>query len=276
MKHWLNFHRACGVVVLVAVTVAVSLGQEPGGERHSAESEAGTRKTTEDQAGERRTRDGEGNGSAPTADWDPQTAREAALVKLLTQLQREVTALRREVQSLKQAADGRDGDGRQVPRRGGGSRPSVSAAEMNKFRKQFQAYDKDQDGAISFQERLRMKNYEVTGTRLLTERLYHLHEDMNRDGGVSLEEFAAGRTRKGQRWLPFQLMAVDADAGQIHVQGGGGESEASGKDRSIAVEPKAVIVVKGREAKLSSLTLGQPIYVFFSHDETSTVGLTQR
>jgi len=108
------------------------------------------------------------------------------------------------------------------------------------------------------------------------ERLYHLHEDMNRDGGVSLEEFAAGRMRKGQRWLQFELMDVDADAGQIHVRGGGGESDASGKDRSIVVEPKAVIVVKGREAKLSSLTLGQPIYVFFSHDEISAVGLTQR
>ena len=220
-----------------------------------------------------RAQDHEGGGGLQG--FKPQTQREALLYQTLLELQREVKALRREVQSLNPQKRPRDGEGGGA-RREGEAPPRVDNAQLSKFRKQFQTYDKNSDGRVSLEERLAMRNYEVTGARLLNERLYHLHEDMNRDGGVSLEEFAAARTRKGQRWLQFQLQNIDVERKLIQVKAGRGEGGGGGDARAIRVEPKAIISVQGREARLNSLQVGQPVYLFMSHDQQSAVGITQR
>ncbi len=284
------------------------------GTRRSPEAEAGTRRSAEASSGQRRSAE---EGRRALEGFRPQTEREAALYRMLLQLQREVAELRRSVQSrdgdgrlregdasrrdspvLRDADVRRDGaairrdapvrrdddsERRDTPVRGdaphrreGDGRQRESDAQVSKFQKMFRTYDKNGDNSISFEERLAMKNYEITGERLFNERLYHLAEDMDRDGGVSLDEFVAARTRKAERWRQALLVNVDADKAIITVESRGGEGESASGTQSIRVEPKAIIVVKGREAKLGGLKTSQPIFLFMSHDERSAIGLTQR
>ena len=283
------------------------------GARKSPEADASSRRSAESDRGTRRSAEAARDGDNPLGDFKPKTEREAVLYKLLMQLRREVALLRQQVEAKNRGDRPRDGDGskrdvprdrdarrdgdakrdRDVPRRDGdasrrdgdagrrdgdaprdGDARRPSKASISKYQKQFKAYDKNNDKRISLEERIAMKNYEVKGERLLNERLYHLHEDMNRDGGVSLEEFVAARTRKGQRWLQFQLLSI-ADDGSIKVQARGEGSSASDA-RSIKVESKAIVTSKGKETKLGSLKSGQPVFLFMSHDQKSAIGVTQR
>jgi len=271
------------------------------GSRRSREAETGVRRSAEAESGPRRS--AEGDGGRTLEGFRPQTEREAALYRMILGLQREVAELRRSVQSrdgdgrlregdaprrdspLRRDADvRRDGDAERdtpvrddVPyRREGDGHQRENDAQVSKFQKMFRTYDKNGDNSISFEERLAMKSYEVTGERLFNERLYHLAEDMDRDGGVSLDEFAAARTRKAESWRQALLVNADADKSLITVKLRGGEGESASGPQSIRVEPKAVIVVKGREAKLGGLITNQPIFLFMSHDKQSAIGLTQR
>lgn len=255
----------------------------------------------EAESGSRRSVEGE---SGRTLDaFRPQTEREAALYRMILGLQREVAELRRSVQARDGGGRFREGDAprtdspvrsdanvrrdgsaeRDTPvgddapyRREGDGGQRENDAHVSKFQKTFRTYDKNGDNSISFDEWLAMKSYEVTGERLFNERLYHLAEDMDRDGGVSLDEFAAARTRKAESWRQALLVNADVDKRLITVKFRGGEGGSASGTQSIRVEPKAVIVVKGREAKLGGLIADQPIFVFMAHDEQSAIGLTQR
>lgn len=288
--------------------VAFSSADEGDKPRRSPEAE-GIRRPAKAAPG----RSAEGEDTRALQGFRPQTEREAALYRMLLQLQREVAEMRRAVHS--RAGEGRPGEGdapwrdapvgrdaevrrdgdatrrdaparrdgdaqRDAPVRGnapyrreGDGRPQVSDAQVSKYQKMFQTYDKNGDNRISFEERLAMKSYQVTGERLLNERLYHLAEDMDRDGGVSLNEFTAARTRKAERWRPALLVNVDADRAVITVALRGGEGGSANGTQSIRVEPKAVIIVKGREARLGGLTINQPVFLFMSHDKQSVIGL---
>ncbi len=261
----------------------------------AAQEREGSRRSVEGERGQARSGEGQGDreGGSGLQGFKPQTEREAALYQMIVELQREVAALRREIHPRDGDRGNREGEvsrnagnssrregqareGSSDSREGDGG-PRVSDAEVAKYRKQFQTYDKNGDNRVSLEERLAMKNYEVKGERLFNEWLYHLSDDLNRDGGVSLEEFAASRTRKqAQRWHQVQLLSVSADQGVIRIEARGGEGATESGAQSIRVEPKAIIVVKGREAKLEGLTAGQPIYLFMSHDQQSAIGLSQR
>jgi RNA polymerase sigma factor (sigma-70 family) len=271
------------------------------GSRRSPEAETDVRPAAETESGSRRSVEGE---SGRTLDaFRPQTEREAALYRMILGLQREVAELRRSVQARDGGGRFREGDAprtdspvrsdanvrrdgsaeRDTPvgddapyRREGDGGQRENDAHVSKFQKTFRTYDKNGDNSISFDERLAMKSYEVTGERLFNERLYHLAEDMDRDGGVSLDEFAAARTRKAESWRQALLVNADVDKRLITVKFRGGEGGSASGTQSIRVEPKAVIVVKGREAKLDGLIADQPIFVFMAHDEQSAIGLTQR
>lgn len=236
--------------------------------------------------GEGLRRYGEGNGGRALDGFRPQTEREAALFKMIRNLQREVADLRRAVQLARDAGrtrqgDGpRDGDGRregEPATRSEGAGPRLSSAQLSKYQKVFRTYDKNGDNRVSFEERLAMRNYEVTGERLLNEKLYHLSEDLNRDGSISLEEFAASRMQKQRAgWLQARLLRVNADESVITVESRGGEGGSAGGTQTIPVEPKAIVSSKGREITLNDLKTGQPIFLFMSHDKKSAIGLTQR
>jgi len=120
-----------------------------------------------------------------------------------------------------------------------------------------------------------MKNYDVTGERLLNERLYHLSEDISRDGSISLEEFIAAKTRDAQRWRPAMLVGVHPDRGAITIRTGG-EGEREGRTLMIPVAPKAIIIAAGSETKLGELSAGKTVFLFMSHDNRSAIGVTQR
>lgn len=220
--------------------------------------------------------------------FQPQTQREAALYRMIQQLQQEVAGLRRVVEARRregQAGEGRDregdarhdGDARREGDAREADRPRVSEADLNKHGRQFRTYDKNGNGSVSFEERLAMKNYEVTGARLLNEKLYHLAEDTNRDGGISLAEFAAARSRRGgQSWRQAQLLSIQGEESSITVESRGGEGTTAGGRQTLRVEPKAVISLRGKETKLGNLKPGQPVFLFMSHDERSAIGVTQR
>lgn len=196
----------------------------------------------------------------PFGNYKPRTPREKELFQLMLELNKELTALRREVKEAQ----------------GGQSQPKIDI-DVSKYRKMFATYDKNGDGGISLQERLAMRNYEVNGARLLNEKLYHLADDLNRDGGVSVEEFALSRERKQTgSWVSTKLLKVNASESQITVESRGGERTNSSETRVLQVAAKAVISLKGHEVKLADLVAGQPIFVFMSHDKQVAIGLTQR
>ncbi len=237
----------------------------------------GVRRSAE---GEGQRRHGGGDGGRALEGFRPQTEREEALFKMIRDLQREVADLRRAVQLARDAGHTRQGDGRregEPATRSEAPGPRLSSAQLSKYQKMFRTYDRNGDNRVSFEERLAMRNYEVTGERLLNERLYHLSEDLNRDGAISLEEFAASRMQKQRAgWLQGRLLKVNADECVITVESRGGEGGSAGGTQTIPVEPKAIISTEGREIRLSDLKTGQPIFLFMSHDKKSAIGLTQR
>lgn len=191
----------------------------------------------------------------------PQSRREEELFRLMLELNKELTALRNEVREARSEQTGE---------------PRIDI-NVSKYEKAFAAIDKNGDGNISLEEHLATKNYEVTGARLLNEKLYHLADDLNRNGGVSIQEFALAREqRQAGSWVQTRLLEVNASDFMVVVESRGGERSEASERRVLRVEPRAVISVKGQEAELADLASGQTVYVFMAHDKRSVIGLTQR
>lgn len=201
------------------------------------------------------------DGAGDFRNFKPQSAREAELFRLMQELNKELTALRTEVRQARGEAP---------------TQPKIDV-DVSKYQKAYDAIDKNGDGGITLEEHLATKNYQVTGARLLNEKLYHLADDLNRSGGISIEEFALARERKqAGSWVSTRLLEKNASELLITVESRGGETSNTSEKRVLRVEPRAVISVKGREAKLADLVAGQPVFVFMAHDKRSVIGLTQR
>ncbi len=192
-------------------------GEREGGARRSPEAEAGPRRSAEGDAGPRRSAEGDagprrgaegGNRDAnPLQGFRPQTPREAALLQMILQLQREMADLRRAVgQPAGSRRDGaaRDGGARDGGPRDGGPRDgegrrggipdgTVSAApagwERTKAGSVFRAYDKNGDQFVSLEEFLAMTNGNISATRRALQTKRFQETRPGADGKLSPAEF---------------------------------------------------------------------------------------
>ena len=142
--------------------------QKREGQRRSAERDAGPRRSAERDT-PRRSAEGDrgarraAEGDNPLRGFQPRTEREAALYRMIQQLQREVADLRRTVRSssnrdgVASARDGvrRDGDPPRLP--DGWQRSKVGGI--------FRAYDKNRDGYVGLDEWLAMTNGNASEAR---------------------------------------------------------------------------------------------------------------
>lgn len=163
----------------------VAIAQEGGksaeaeaGPRKSAEAEAGPRESAEGKAGVRESAERDGNGALEG--FQPQSKREAALFRMIQQLQREVAALRREVRSKDTRNRFRDSDRRRDAFQGedeafqdedreredrAGDSTLPANWERSKVGRVFKAYDKNGDKFVSLDEWLAMTNGNVSDSR---------------------------------------------------------------------------------------------------------------
>lgn len=177
-------------------------GEREGGARRSPEAEAGPRRSAEGDAGPRRGGEGGNRGPNPLQGFRPQTPREAALLQMILQLQREMADLRRAVgQPAGARRDGavrdggardggpRDGEGR----RGGIPDGTVSAApagwERTKAGGVFRSYDKNRDQFVSLEEWLAMTNGNISATRRALQTKRFNETRPGTDGKLSPAEF---------------------------------------------------------------------------------------
>jgi hypothetical protein len=170
-------------------------GDEP---RRSPEAEARDRRSPEAESQRRQSPEEEARRALQG--FRPQTEREAALYRMILQLQREVAQLRREMQALastRERPGERDSevaaDARARDREPGTSRePSHS-----QLLRVFKAYDKDDDEQVSFAEFLAMR--EGADNPRVRAQAQQSFQQVDRDGNglVSFEEYtAAGRRRQ--------------------------------------------------------------------------------
>lgn len=149
------------------------------------------------------------------------------LLELVRELKAEVAALRQEVNELKSSAPSnravrdrewsREG-GRREGDRGTVVRPAVRetesrirvaevrperdrrgdrpSPEVAKLKKVFEAYDRNNDQKVHFQEWLAMKEGKMTDERAAKEKKYFVAADADGNETISLDEFVASRTRK--------------------------------------------------------------------------------
>ncbi|MCH9656284.1 MAG: M48 family metalloprotease [Planctomycetes bacterium] len=138
----------------------------------SAEAEAGPRKSAEGKAGARKSAEQVGEGALEG--FKPESKREAALFQMIQQLQREVSALRREVRSRGTGESTRDGDDILNTNRDGdlnqSDRTEASKTlpirwERSKVGRVFKAYDKNGDKFVSLEEWLAMTNGNISDSR---------------------------------------------------------------------------------------------------------------
>ncbi len=150
----------------------------------------------ESEAGRHR-RDGEGEREREA--FRPQTDREAALYRMILNLQREVAQLRRELQSRDTRHEGRDSRTNEEKAHRDQRNPEYAQRrELANLEKIYHTYDKDRNGRVSFDEFLSMRegadNPEV---RNHAEELFK-QVDLNGDGHVSFQEFRAARNRRAE------------------------------------------------------------------------------
>ena len=178
------------------------------GPRRSAEADAGSRRSAEADAGPRRSSEAsqrnrerdarnERGRSESMRNFKPQTQREAALFQMITQLQREVESLRREVQATRGGRDQyrdvrREGDAArgQSEARGQSDRFVLSPRwRSTKDGKVFNAYDKNGDEVVTLDEWLVMFNGNISPSRREMQTKRFNDADPNRDGKFVPAEF---------------------------------------------------------------------------------------
>lgn len=168
------------------------------GPRRSAEGEAGARRSAEGERGAGRSAAGEGRGQGGDAlrDFKPQTQREAALFQMIVQLQREVAALSREVQSRSGARPAPASRGDDTPRRdgdqarSGGEQFVLPARWQNtKEGRVFKAYDKNGDEIVSLDEWLAMTNGNISPARKEVQTKRFNEAEPSGDGKFTPAEF---------------------------------------------------------------------------------------
>lgn len=183
-------------------------GERGGETREGERRDAQERRSQEPEAETRRTNRG--------ADFEPQNDRERALLEMIKQLRNEVSMLRRQLEQTRMPREGQ----RDLPREASDARrpaegtrdqagtrnPGMQKAQnpaMQKAQRIFIAYDKNQDGTVSFEEWLAMREGEMTSERRAREQ-QHFSEPAGDDQKISPEEFfrwmdrrSRGATREG-------------------------------------------------------------------------------
>ena len=176
---------------------------ERGGETREVERrDAQERRSQEPEAETRRTNRG--------ADFEPQNDRERALLEMIKQLRNEVSMLRRQLEQTRMPREGQ----RDLPREASDARrpaegtrdqagtrnPAMQKAQnpaMQKAQRIFIAYDKNQDGTVSFEEWLAMREGEMTSERRAREQR-HFSEPAGDDQKISPEEFFRWMDRRSR------------------------------------------------------------------------------
>ncbi len=142
-------------------------------------------------------------------DFKPQNERERALLEMIRQLRNEISTLRRQLEQTRMPRDGQRDQPRQaseIRRPAEGARDQAAASRnplMQKAQRIFTTYDKNQDGVVSFEEWLAMREGEMTSERRAREQ-QHFSEPAGDDQKISPEEFfrwmdrrSRGATREG-------------------------------------------------------------------------------
>ena len=200
------------------------------------------------------------------ADFVPQNDRERALFEMIRQLRAEVSGLRRQLEQTQSQRDGqlsRDGRGRldvsrdqrasgeremtrrenDAPRDGEGNarrsaevrRDGVSADQdqvMQKTKRIFAAYDKNQDRSVSFEEWLAMREGEMTSERRAREQ-QHFSEPAGDDQKITIEEFylwtlrRSGGTDRAGSVKREGVIKREGDSGRV-----GNAERAQSRDRN--------------------------------------------
>ena len=165
------------------------------GPRRSAEGEQGPRRSAEGEQGPRRSAEGERDQVMESLrGFQPQNRREAALLQMIVQLQREVESLRQEVRSRGGSEGQRMED---EPRRDG---EQASATRFRDFElppnwqrtkegKVFLAYDKNRDNIVSLDEWLAMTNGNLNAQRRQISTGHFNNAEPSGDGKFTPAEF---------------------------------------------------------------------------------------
>lgn len=175
-------------------------GERGGETREGERRDAQERRSQEPEAETRRTNRG--------ADFEPQNDRERALLEMIKQLKNEVSMLRRQLEQTRMPREGqrdlpREASDARRPAEGTRDQAGTRNPAMQKAQRIFIAYDKNQDGMVSFEEWLAMREGEMTSERRAREQ-QHFSEPAGDDQKISPEEFfrwmdrrSRGATREG-------------------------------------------------------------------------------
>lgn len=175
-------------------------GERGGETREGERRDAQERRSQEPEAETRRTNRG--------ADFEPQNDRERALLEMIKQLRNEVSMLRRQLEQTRMPREGqrdlpREASDARRPAEGTRDQAGTRNPAMQKAQRIFIAYDKNQDGMVSFEEWLAMREGEMTSERRAREQ-QHFSEPAGDDQKISPEEFfrwmdrrSRGATREG-------------------------------------------------------------------------------
>ncbi len=169
------------------------------GPRRSPEAEAGPRRSAEGDRQDRRPREGEARDSFTEGlqGFRPQTPREAALLRMIQQLQRDMAELKREVRGSRDGERPARRDGDRVAdqesfRKLGWNEKSFSLPEnwqRTKEGRVFQAYDKNGDGAVGLEEWLAMTNGNINDARRALQTKRFQSAEPSGDGKFTPAEF---------------------------------------------------------------------------------------
>ena len=236
--------------------VAFLADDEREGQRDSAEARGrrdgdGERRGPRDGEGERQgPRDGEREGNNALRGFRPQTQREAALYQMILQLQREMAAIRREMQTGRGTRDGEGGrrgprDGESTTRgpRDGGQSSLSPRWQYTKEGKVFKAYDKNGDMVVTLDEWLIMRHVQPSETLRKQQQTTQFNEaEPSGDGRFTPAEFiywyTKGRfenVREGGQRGPRdgesgQRGARDGEGGQRGPRDGEGPAKQGPRD----------------------------------------------
>ena len=161
-------------------------------------------------APERRSQEAETRRTNRSVDFEPQNDRERVLFEMIKQLRNEVSMLRRQLEQTRMLREGQ----RDLPREASDARrpakgtrdqvasrnPAMQKAQnsaMQKAQRIFTAYDKNQDGMVSFEEWLAMREGEITSERRAREQR-HFSEPAGDDQKISPEEFFRWMDRRSR------------------------------------------------------------------------------
>lgn len=159
------------------------------GRRRSPEAEAGRRRSAERDAGPRRSAEGNGRRENPLGAFRPQTPREAALYRMILNLQRELASVRAQVQRRGRGPERRD----TAERREG--RQTDERWRFTKAGKVFLAYDKNKDDVVTLEEWLKMTNGNTSDVRRRLQTRRFQEAEPSGDGRFTPIEFIDWYTR---------------------------------------------------------------------------------